>query len=324
MRSLLIGLLAIGTIPLSSSAIAKSWLSQLPQDGGNNNSNSICLTSPPQDNCFRANQLKTINLRANLWFPQISNLLFSRPRLPGYCHQSAIINQSNRGCFISANGLLNLNRYSKRIAMTNNSVSVLEGEKKVESTLPFATTLKQLPSLSRSSLIVSSPSHLTSLCSTAEEESNSCLAGQELKLANPAPATERIASPYGWRRRPYSGQRQFHQGIDYGAPLGTPVVAVANGIVIKVVSGCTDFGNRFCGSQFGNWIQIDHGNGRIATYGHLLNKSIVVKKGMKVWKNQKIAEVGSSGWSTGAHLDFRLKVDGKYQNPADYVAAIAE
>ena len=165
----------------------------------------------------------------------------------------------------------------------------------------------RFPKLTRSSLIVDFP------------QENSTFIPQNNKLVNPAPATERIASPFGWRRRPYSNQLQFHQGIDYGAPYGSPVVAAGNGIVTKVVSGCMDFGNLFCGNQFGNWIEIDHGNGAIGIYGHLKNSSIVVEEGMKVRKNQNIALVGSSGWSTGAHLDFRLKIDGKHQDPTKYI-----
>jgi murein DD-endopeptidase MepM/ murein hydrolase activator NlpD len=111
----------------------------------------------------------------------------------------------------------------------------------------------------------------------------------------------------------------MHNGIDYGASLGSPVVAARDGIVTKVVSGCLDFRQRWCGSQFGNWIEIDHGNGMVATYAHLLNGSITVKEGTKVWQNQEIAQVGSSGWSTGAHLDFRIKVNGEFENPAKYV-----
>lgn len=168
----------------------------------------------------------------------------------------------------------------------------------------------KFPQLSRSSLIVSFP------------QDNSSFVPINTKLANPAPETKRIASPFGWRRRPYSNQLQFHQGIDYGAPFSSPVVAVGNGIVTKVVSGCADFGNLFCGGQLGNWIEIDHGNGTIGTYGHLKSSSITVKVGMKVRKNQKIAQVGSSGWSTGAHLDFRLEVNGQHEDPAHYVMAI--
>ncbi len=167
--------------------------------------------------------------------------------------------------------------------------------------------LKQpkFPSISRSSLIVFIPKQ--------KKNNNHSL------LKHPAPETKTITSPYGWRRRPYSGQMQFHQGIDYGAPLGSPVVAANDGVVIKVVSGCTDFGNRWCGSQFGNWIEIDHGNGTIATYAHLRHRSIVIREGMKVKRNQPIAKVGSSGWSTGAHLDFRIKVNGEYKNPKDFI-----
>ncbi len=175
---------------------------------------------------------------------------------------------------------------------------------------PNSSPAPKFPTLSRSSLVVSFP------------EANSSFIPPDTKLAHPAPETKRIASPFGWRLRPYSNQLQFHQGIDYDAAYGSPVVAVGNGIVTKVVSGCVDFGTLFCGGQLGNWIEIDHGNGLIGTYGHLKNSSIIVQPGMKVRKNQNIAQVGSSGWSTGAHLDLRLKVNGEYEDPAKYVMAI--
>ncbi|MEM9506341.1 MAG: M23 family metallopeptidase [Cyanobacteria bacterium P01_E01_bin.35] len=181
-----------------------------------------------------------------------------------------------------------------------------------QSLFSHSFTQSKFPQLSRSSLIVDFPYQ------------NSTFVPQNTKFAIPAPQTKRIASSFGWRRRPFSNQLQFHQGIDYGAPYGSPVVAVGNGIVTKVVSDCADFGNLFCGGQLGNWIEVDHGNGTIGIYGHLKNSSIKVKEGMKVWKNQNIALVGSSGWSTGAHLDFRLKIDGKHKDPAKYVMAIGE
>ena len=78
----------------------------------------------------------------------------------------------------------------------------------------------------------------------------------------------------------------------------------------------------FAAGQLGNWIEIDHGNGQIGTYGHLKYNSITVTEGMKVSRDRLIAQVGSSGWSTGAHLDFRLKVNGKHENPAKYVMEI--
>ena len=165
--------------------------------------------------------------------------------------------------------------------------------------------ISSYPTINRSSLIVNSPDY------------NSV--ANKLRLVNPVPETKGITSSFGWRIRPFSGQRQFHQGIDYGAPLGSPVVAAGNGIVTKVVSGCADFRNLSCGEQFGNRIEIDHGNGAIAIYAHLLNNSIKITEGTKVWQNQEIAQVGSSGWSSGAHLDFRLEIDGEFQDPAKYV-----
>ena len=103
---------------------------------------------------------------------------------------------------------------------------------------PQERQVKQnFPTLSRSSLVVSFPL------------ANSTFIPHQIKLANPAPETERIASPFGWRNRPYSNQRQFHQGIDYGAPYGSPVVSIGNGIVTRVVKGCADFGNLFCGGS---------------------------------------------------------------------------
>ena len=366
MRSLLIGLLVLGTIPVSNSAIAKSWLSKLPSD-------NICSKLPSQDNCPTSNQVDTVTLKSGLWLSQIANILLLPKRKLSCWNQSSLMVQQNSICLPPWKELPNLGSYSKQIGNTSNSVPFLKkrhkftclveelnSKDKVEVNLNLlppacmrqtdaplrplplrtkpikseqnlqqriakvSTIPKKFPQLSRSSLVISSPRNIESLCSTLITETNSCSVVEQSSLVNPAPETERIASPFGWRKRPYSGQMQFHKGVDYGAPLGTPVVAADNGIVINVVSGCADFGNRFCGSQFGNWIEIDHGNGKIATYGHLLNDSITVKKGMKVWKNQEIAKVGSSGWSTGAHLDFRLKVNGKHQNPADYVTEIAE
>ncbi len=174
-----------------------------------------------------------------------------------------------------------------------------------EKSLTENKKISYYPKVNRSSLIVNSPDYQAF--------------SRELSLVNPAPETRRIASSFGWRIRPYSSQVQFHQGIDYGAPLGSPVVAAGDGIVTKVVSGCVDFRNLYCGQQFGNRIEIDHGNGAIAIYGHLLNNSIKIKEGTKVWKNQEIAQVGSSGWSTGAHLDFRIKVNGQFQDPIEFV-----
>lgn len=181
------------------------------------------------------------------------------------------------------------------------------------------SSLQQFPPISRSSLIVSPPTD--SFCPESLEILSNCQEDNTsyLSFVHPAPKTTKITSPFGWRIRPYSGQLQFHQGIDYDAPLGSPVVAARDGIVIKVVSGCIDFGDKGCGDEYGNWIEIDHGNGAIAIYAHLLDGSITVKQGMKVRKNQEIAKVGSSGWSTGPHLDFRIRINGDYHDPANFI-----
>lgn len=145
------------------------------------------------------------------------------------------------------------------------------------------------------------------------------------KPTHPIPGGAPITSGYGWRIRPISGQRQFHKGIDLGAPIGTAVVTVDGGKVIEVSSNsCPDTGNsankRNCGGQLGNWIDIRQADGVVVRYGHLQQGSIKVIEGQKVTKGQKIAGVGSSGWSTGPHLDIRVH-DGKgnYQDPRAYL-----
>jgi murein DD-endopeptidase MepM/ murein hydrolase activator NlpD len=179
------------------------------------------------------------------------------------------------------------------------------------------SSLPKIPPISRSSLIVPPPTNSLCLESNCQEDNISYLS-----FTHPAPKTTKITSPFGWRIRPYSGQSQFHQGIDYKAPLGSPVVAARDGIVIKAVSGCIDFGDKWCGDQYGNWIEIDHGNGAIAIYAHLLAGSITVREGMKVRKHQEIAKVGSSGWSTGPHLDFRLRINEEYRDPAEFIQSL--
>ena len=316
MRSILLGLLIAGTTFFGSEAIAYSRLSQgsVVSLNSTTQKKDVCNTLASIDNCSTSRVTESIDLNSSIGLQHIVDLLLPKWTIDGCRNPTSTVGQDSV-CLSSWNKLLSFNRHSQLIARAN-----VASHPKRSQVTPLTSTSHLFPRLSRSSLIVTSPRNNSSLCSSISTSTNSCLTSTNtIALVNPAPGTTRIASPFGWRRRPYSGQIQFHQGIDYGAPLGSPVVAAANGIVTKVVSGCADFGNRLCGGQFGNWIEIDHGNGAIAIYGHLLNKSIAVKEGMKVWKNQEIAKVGSSGWSTGAHLDFRLKITGKYQNPANYV-----
>ena len=310
MRSLILGLLAAGGSLIGFKAIAYSELSQKPVVSLKSTTEKpdICNLSPGESVCSTTLLPRGIKLNPSTGIKYLFNLLLPQSSINNCRNLDSIIGQ-NLICPTWLGTLSNNDRYAQ-----------LRTKAKIASIQPPATSNTQFPTLSRSSLVVTSPHQNQSLCASITTATISCLPSSNNPIfTNPAPATTRIASPFGWRRRPYSGQLQFHQGIDYGAPLGSPVVAAGNGIVTNVVSGCVDFGNKWCGNQFGNWIEIDHGKGAIAIYGHLLNNSIAVKEGMKVWQNQEIAKVGSSGWSTGAHLDFRVKIAGKPQNPADYV-----
>lgn len=121
------------------------------------------------------------------------------------------------------------------------------------------------------------------------------------------PARGRITSRYGYRRSPFSGKREFHQGIDIAAPRGTPIVATGAGVV-------TFAGWR---TGYGRVVIIDHGYGYRTLYGH--NDSIKVKVGQRVSKGQVIAYMGSSGRSTGTHVHYEVHVNGSPTNPANYM-----
>nr|WP_286673028.1 M23 family metallopeptidase [Anaeromonas frigoriresistens] len=101
----------------------------------------------------------------------------------------------------------------------------------------------------------------------------------------------------------------MHTGIDIGAPSGRTVVAVRDGIVITVVN------NKYRG--YGNYVIIAHDNGTSSLYAH--NSSLLVSKNQYVKQGQAIARVGSTGASTGPHLHFEIRVNGKHRNPMNYL-----
>jgi murein DD-endopeptidase MepM/ murein hydrolase activator NlpD len=117
------------------------------------------------------------------------------------------------------------------------------------------------------------------------------------------PVNGPITSGFGARTPPTKGASSFHPAIDIGAPLGTPVKAAAAGVVI--------YTGRLGG--LGNVVIVDHGGGTITEYGHL--SKILTQKGASVGQGAVIAQVGSTGISTGPHLDYRVKVGGKYVDP---------
>lgn len=126
-------------------------------------------------------------------------------------------------------------------------------------------------------------------------------------MAWPAPGYGTISSQFGMRFHPVLKVNKLHTGVDIAAPSGASVVAANDGVVI--ISG-------FSGA-YGNYISIDHGGGITTLYAH--HSSNLVSKGTKVKRGQAIAKVGSTGWSTGAHLHFEVMVNGEYQNPLNYI-----
>lgn len=115
------------------------------------------------------------------------------------------------------------------------------------------------------------------------------------------------SSNFGWRIDPFSGQRAFHEGIDFMAEQGTPIVAAAGGVVVY-----SDFH-----PQYGNMIEIDHGNNLITRYAHASMR--LVKAGDVVLRGAKIAEVGKTGRATGTHLHFEVRQRGAPQNPTQFL-----
>jgi murein DD-endopeptidase MepM/ murein hydrolase activator NlpD len=112
-----------------------------------------------------------------------------------------------------------------------------------------------------------------------------------------------ITSPYGFRRSPFTGVRQFHSGLDIGSPAGTPIRAAMSGRVSTV--GWDD--------AFGNYVVISHHSGYRTLYAHM---SVTrVKSGAYVGTGERIGDVGSTGLSTGPHLHFTVYKNGVTVNP---------
>jgi murein DD-endopeptidase MepM/ murein hydrolase activator NlpD len=115
------------------------------------------------------------------------------------------------------------------------------------------------------------------------------------------------ASAYGWRTDPFTGQRAMHEGVDFSAEVGTPIRASANGVVIASEKH----------PEYGNMIEIDHGNGYTTRYAHA--SVLVAQSGQLVKRGQRIAEVGNTGRSTGPHLHFEVRYKGASVNPARFL-----
>ena len=118
-----------------------------------------------------------------------------------------------------------------------------------------------------------------------------------------------MGSGFGWRIDPFTGHTALHTGIDYQSPVGTTIVAAAGGVVVT----------QEFRPDYGNMIEIDHGKDLITRYAH--TSKVYVKKGDLVRRGQKIAEIGTTGRSTGPHLHFEVLVSGVPQDPAKFMSA---
>ncbi len=119
------------------------------------------------------------------------------------------------------------------------------------------------------------------------------------------PTTGRISSQFGFRDDPFTGERKFHGGMDIATPIGTPIAAAYGGRVIESIHSDTGYGNH---------IIIQHADGLITIYGHC--SKLLVETGTVVRAGEIIAEVGSTGNSTGPHLHFEARINGIKVSPA--------
>lgn len=129
-----------------------------------------------------------------------------------------------------------------------------------------------------------------------------------LMVPSAAPVVGPVGSGFGFRSDPFSGQAALHTGLDFPAEPGTPIVAAAGGVVVHTDPH----------PAYGLQVEVDHGNGLATRYAHA--SRILVKPGDLVRRGQKLAEVGTTGRSTGPHLHFEVLVQGVPQDPARFLA----
>ena len=129
-------------------------------------------------------------------------------------------------------------------------------------------------------------------------------------LPSSAPIRDIVyTSNFGWRIDPFTGRSAMHEGVDFMAEAGTPFYASAGGVVVFAALH----------PQYGNMIEIDHGNDIVTRYAHA--SRLFVKVGQVVRRGDKLGEVGSTGRSTGNHLHFEVRYKGMAQNPVRFLQA---
>lgn len=129
------------------------------------------------------------------------------------------------------------------------------------------------------------------------------------EMAWPVPGYTRISSPYGMRTHPITGVYKLHTGVDISAPMGASFIAANDGIVVKAGMN----------SAYGNMVMINHGGGISTLYAH--GSQIMVEVGQSVKRGDEVLKVGSTGYSTGPHAHFEVRINGQYTDPMPYITS---
>lgn len=131
---------------------------------------------------------------------------------------------------------------------------------------------------------------------------------EALMIPSSQPVDVAVGSGFGFRTDPFTGRPALHTGLDFPSDPGTAILAAAGGVVLSAGMH----------PQYGQLVELDHGNGLVTRYAH--TSKMLVKQGDLVKRGQKIAEVGTTGRSTGPHLHFEVLVEGVQQDPAKFLA----
>ena len=134
---------------------------------------------------------------------------------------------------------------------------------------------------------------------------------EALLIPSSPPVNGPIGSGFGFRTDPFTRRPALHTGLDFPSDEGTPIMAAAGGVVLSAGMH----------PQYGQLVELDHGNGLVTRYAH--TSRMLVKQGDLVKRGQKIAEVGTTGRSTGPHLHFEVLVEGVQQNPSKFLDGTA-
>jgi murein DD-endopeptidase MepM/ murein hydrolase activator NlpD len=129
-----------------------------------------------------------------------------------------------------------------------------------------------------------------------------------LMVPNGKPVDGPLSSGFGFRQDPFTGRTALHSGLDFPADTGTPIKAAAGGMVVTAERH----------AAYGHMVEVDHGNGLVTRYAHA--SRLLARVGDLVRRGQVIAEVGSTGRSTGPHLHFEVLLNGVHQNPSKFLA----